>query len=103
MKLIRELSERIEEEIKDVKMYAKLATREKESHPMLAETLYSISRQETEHVNRLHEGVAQIIAEYRKEHGEPPAEMLAIYNYLHEKHIEQFAEAKKIQDIYAGK
>ena len=46
MKLIKELEELIEEEIHDVKKYAKMATELKEEHPALAQVLYNIKHQE---------------------------------------------------------
>jgi len=42
----------------------------------------------------------QLIASYRKEKGEPPADMLAIYNYVHEKLIDEEKEVKILQQIY---
>lgn len=103
MRLIKQLSERLEDEIKGVRIYAKMAIETKEEHPMLADVLYSISRQESEHVMKLHDGVANLIAEFRREKGEPPKEMMALYEYLHEKHIDDFNDAKRYQDIYSGK
>lgn len=102
MRLIRDLSERIEDEIKGVKIYAKMAIEVKEEHPVLADMLYSISRQESEHVSKLHDGVASLITEFRRDKGEPPKEMLAVYEYLHEKHIDDFNDAKRYQDIYSS-
>lgn len=103
MKLIKELSEMIEDEIGDVRKYAKKALEVRENYPLLADVLYSISRQESEHMNKLHEQVARIIADYRAKNGEPPADMLAIYDYLHKKQIDEYADAKRYQDIYSGR
>lgn len=103
MKLIRELSEMIEDEVCDIKKYAKMADAVKEDHPQLANVLYTISTQEEGHQQMLHNEVVKIIAEYRKEHGEPPAAMLAVYEYVHKKHIDKLAEAKRYQDIYRSK
>lgn len=103
MKLIEYLSERIEEEIEDARQYALKALEVKGERPELAETLYNLSRQETEHVNKLHEQVARIIIDYRNKNGEPPADMMAIYEYLHKKHIEKATEAKRVQDMYNGR
>lgn len=103
MKLIRELSEMIEDEVCDIKKYAKMAVEVKEDHPQLANVLYTISTQEDGHQQMLHNEVVKIIAEYRKEHGEPPAAMLAVYDYVHKKHIDKLAEAKRYQEIYRSK
>ena len=103
MKLIREISEMIEDEDCDIKKYAKMADEVKEDHPQLANVLYTISTQEDGHQQMLPNEVAKIIAEYRKEHGEPPAAMLAVYEYVHKKHIDKLAEAKRYQEIYRSK
>lgn len=103
MRLIKELSGMLEDEIKGVEEYARLAIKVRDEAPTLAEMLYTISKQEAEHVNKLHEGVTQLVNEYKRTKGEPPKEMQAVYNYLHEKHIDDYKEAKRYQDIYAGK
>ena len=95
MKLIKELEELIEEEISDVKKYAKLATEMKHDRPSLAQVFYNLSTQEEGHQQMLHNEVVKIIEEYRKEKGNPPPEMQAIYAYVHKKHIEKMAEARR--------
>jgi citrate synthase len=100
MKLIRELEEMIEDEVHDVKKYAKMAVELKAEHPQLAQVLYTISTQEEVHQQMLHDEVVKIIENHRKMHGEPPAAMMAVYEYLHKKHIDKLADAKRYQDIY---
>lgn len=100
MKLIRELEEMIDEEIEGVRNYALKAAELKSSHSSLAQTLYNISVQEDSHQAALHNEVVKIIEEHRRTHGEPPAAMLAVYDYLHKRHIDKLAEARKYQDIY---
>lgn len=100
MKLIKELEELIEEEIRDVKKYAKLAAELKSEYPNLAQTLYTISLQEDGHQSALHTEVVKIIDEYKKKNGEPPAAMLAVYEFLHKRHIENMAEARRYQELY---
>ena len=102
MKIIKILSKKIEEEICDAKDYAKMAIKYKEEHPELSRTLYNISLQEMEHMNLLHKEVTEIIRKYRETNGEPPADMLAVYNYLHEEQIEKAAEVKSLQSMYSG-
>ena len=48
-------------------------------------------------MNMLHAQVVKIIEAYRKENGEPPAAMLAIYEYLHDKQIDELAEVTALQ------
>lgn len=103
MKIIQELSEHIEDEIKDAACYAKMALKCKAEYPSLAETFYSLSIDETGHMNALHEEVVKLINTYKKDHGEPPAAMLAVYNYLHKRQIEQAKEAKIYQTMYEEK
>ena len=100
MKLIKELEELIEDEVHDVKKYAKMAVELKSDHPQLAQVLYTISAQEEGHQQMLHGEVVRIIEQYRREHGEPPAAMMAVYDYVHKKHIERMAEAKRYQEMY---
>lgn len=100
MKIIKKIEELIEEEIHDQKKYAKLAAEVKAEHPMLAQLMYNISTQEEGHASALHNEVVKIIEQYRKEHGAPPPAMQAVYDFMHERHIEKAAEAKHYQDIY---
>ena len=100
MKLIERLSDKIEEEIWDAKNYVKMAIEVKEEYPELSRTLYNISTQEMEHMNLLHGEVTQIIKRYRETQGEPPADMMAVYNYLHKKQIGMSLDVKTLQSMY---
>ena len=100
MKIIEKLSEMIEEEIGDAKKYAKKALEVKDTDRQLADVFSVLSAEEMRHMQILHNEVARIIAAYRKEHGEPPAAMLAVYDYLHKKQIEQAEAVKTYQSMY---
>lgn len=100
MKLIKELEELIEDEISDVKKYAQMAAELKAEHPGLAQVLYTISTQEEAHQAAIHTEVVKLIEEHRRSHGEPPATMMAVYDYIHKRHIEKMAEARRFQEIY---
>lgn len=100
MKIIEKLSEMIECEIEDAEKYAKCALKYKSENSMLAELFYSLSLDETQHQNKLHKAVVELINEYRSNNGEPPANMLAVYEYLHDKQIEEAAEVKNLQMMY---
>lgn len=100
MKIIKILSEKIEEEVCDAMSYAKMSIEYKENYPELSRTLYNLSMQEMEHMNMLHSEVTEIIRKYRETEGEPPADMMAIYDYLHNKQIEKALEVKTLQAMY---
>ena len=100
MKVIKVLSEKIKEELCDAKSYAKMAIEYKEEYPELSRTLYSLSTQEMEHMNKLHGEVTEIIRKYREQNGEPPADMLAVYEYLHKEQIDMAVEVKTMQAMY---
>ena len=102
MKLIEKLSDMIEDEIDGAECYAKMAVKYKEERPELANLMYALSGEELGHMQKLHNMVVRIIEEYRKDKGEPPASMMAIYEYLHNKQIDEAREVKDLQALYRG-
>lgn len=62
-----------------------------------------LSSEEMRHMQMLHNQVTKIIENYRKNNGEPPVEMTAVYDYLHEKFIEEAKEVKMLQQMYMEK
>lgn len=100
MKLIKDIVEMISDEIEGAEHYAKSALKHKSDNPVLAKTFYDISTDEMRHVDLLHSEVVKLIEEHRKTKGEPPASMMAVYDYLHEKHIEEAKEVKILQNRY---
>jgi len=100
MKIIKILSEKIQEEVGDARSYSEMAIKYKDDYPELSRTLYNISMQEMDHMNLLHNEVTEIIRKWRETNGEPPADMLAVYDYLHNKQIEKALEVKTLQTMY---
>lgn len=102
MKIIQKLSEKIEDEIHDAECYAKMALEYRDEYPELARIANNLSAQEMDHMNSLHQIVVQLIDQYRRTNGEPPADMLAVYNYLHKKHIDHAAAVNVLRSMYKG-
>jgi Mn-containing catalase len=97
MKLIKDITELVEEELDGAENYIKMALAHKDDNASLAKVLYEISTQEMNHVAMLHDEVKKMIQDYRREKGDPPAAMLAIYEYMHKRHIDKAARIKMLQ------
>ena len=100
MKLIECLSEKIEDEISDAEEYINLASKWKDDYPDTADLFYELSVEEMGHMEKLHAEVVELIDEYRKEKGDPPKEMMFVYDYLHKRHIDKAAKVKSKQELY---
>ena len=100
MKIIKCLSELIGEELSDADKYIDLAERWKTDNKEAADLFHQLSVEEMGHVDKLHDEVKRLIDEYRAEHGEPPKEMMVLYEYLHEQHIGQATRIRVKQAMY---
>lgn len=102
MQIIKKLSEMIGEEIDDSEKYIRCALNNKEQYPALADLFAKLSDEEMRHMTLLHEQVVKMIEDYRKTNGEPPVAMMAVYDYVHQQHIDHVAEVKVLQAMYKG-
>ena len=99
MEIIKQISEKIDEELHDAEKYIKCAYKVEEAHPQLADTYYQLSLEEMKHVTMLHEAVVMIINDYKREHDVPEG-MQVLYDYLHERQIRWAAKIKAKQEQF---
>ena len=100
MEVIKCMSEDIEKTMDMAAENIQKAIKYKEEYPIAAKSFYNKSVALMESIKGMHDGTVTIIKAYREEKGEPPAPMMAIYNYLHERSMEKAAMVKNLQDIY---
>lgn len=100
MKIIKCLSENIENTLDAAEENIKMAMMYKEEYPIASKAFYTQSVVLMDSIKMQHDAVVALIEGYKKEKGEPPAPMMAIYNYMHERHINKSAAIKALQELY---
>lgn len=100
MKVIKCLSEDIEHELDLAEDYIKRAVKYQMDYPVAAKAYYNQSVNKMNVIKDLHDAVVSLINSYKTEKGEPPAPMMAIYDYMHERQMSQAAAIKNMQDLY---
>ena len=100
MEIIKCIAEKITEEVHDADAYIELAMEYKEDEPDAAETFYELSTEEIGHAEKLHEVVEDLIRDYREKNGKPPEGMMTLYEYLHEKQIQEAMRVRVKQGMY---
>ena len=99
MEIIKQISEKIDEELHDAEKYIKCAYKVDEEYPQLADTYYKLSLEEMKHVTMLHESVVSIIEEYKRSNSVPPG-MQTLYDYLHNRQIKWATKIKAKQEQF---
>ena len=98
MKIIRCISEKIQEELQDAEAYIDLAIEWKKDDEEAAELFYELSKEEMGHMEKLHDQVTAEIAEYKRTEGQPPEGMMELYDWMHKKNV---ADAMRIKVKHA--
>ena len=102
MKIIRCLSEKIQEELQDAEAYIDLAMAWKDDDEDAAELFYELSGEELGHMEKLHDQVTAEISEYKRTEGEPPEGMMELYNWMHKKHTTDAMRIKVKRAMFKG-
>jgi hypothetical protein len=99
MEIIKNIVEKIDDELMDAEKYIKCAYKVSEDYPQLADTYYQLSLEEMKHVTMLHEAVVSIINEYKRSNTVPEG-MQVLYDYLHERQIKWATKIKAKQEQF---
>lgn len=99
-RIIRDISTDIKCKIKEADRDIRKAIEKVSSYPSLAVKLYSFSVERLEEVDELHEEVVKEIEMYRKNNGEPPQQMLSLWDWEHESIMKDVTEIKLLQEYF---
>lgn len=99
MRIIKELSKRIKEELGDAEWYAEKALEHKAEHPEVADLYHHLAKTEMGHANDLHDKVVALIRKASGEKTVPPV-MREMWAWQHEEIIEEQAEVMRLIDMY---
>lgn len=101
MKIIKCMSEDIECTLDIAEENIKKAVMYREEYPAAAKAFYTKSVMLMDSIKPIHDAVIGLIDSYRKEKGVPPEGMMAVYDYMHERHMNKAAAIKALQEMYS--
>lgn len=99
MKEIKIIVGYIQDELKDAEKYAKQALYYKDVNKPASDMYAQLSREELVHMERLHDHAVKVINKWRDENGAPPAAMLAVWDWEHDKMLEHTAKVRHLLDM----
>lgn len=100
MKELKEIIRDIGAKLEDAECYAKEAVKHKEQFPALASTYARIAQDELNHVDMLHRHAVEMIESKERSGAEAPASMRAVWEWEHEKQIDEAADVRRLLDMY---
>lgn len=100
MKILKHMIEKSEDTLDEIEWYAEKALHYKAEHKAVADVYNKIADMHVTIYEMLHKQMVDLIDEHRRMGHNPPPEMLAIWEYEHEKLIKEFAEAKTMVEEY---
>lgn len=100
MKILKHMIEKSEDTLDEIEWYAEKALHYKPEHKAIADVYNKIADMHVTIYEMLHKQMVDLIDEHRRMGHNPPPEMLAIWEYEHEKLIKEFAEAKTMVEEY---
>ena len=100
MKILKHLISKGDDTLDEIGWYAEKALMYKNEHKALADTYIKIAEIHLSVFDMLHKQMIELIEEHKRMGHTPPADMLAIWEYEHEKMIKELKEDKILIDEY---
>ena len=100
MKILKDLIEKMDDTLDEIEFYGTKAHHLRAEHKALADTYIKVADMHIEIYTMLHDKVVELINEEKRKGIAPPPEMMAIWNYEHEKLVKEFSEAKFLVEDY---
>jgi hypothetical protein len=100
MKVLTTLIEKADSTLDEIHWYAEKAHHLRAEHKELADAYIKIADMHVDIFKMLHDRMVDLIEEEKRKGRTPPPEMLAIWNFEHEKLVKKFAEAKFLVEDY---
>lgn len=100
MKILVNLIDKANDTMEEIEFYAEKAHSLRHEHKELADVFIEIATMHVDIYKMLHEQMVDLIEAERKKGNTPPPEMLAIWNYEHERLVKEFSEAKFLVEDY---
>lgn len=100
MKELKEIIADIDSILDDAEMYAKESVKHKTQYPSLAGTYCRIAQDDLAHAEMLHKHAVEMIENKKKTGEEAPALMQAVWDFEHERYIDDVADVKRLIEMY---
>lgn len=100
MKILVSLIDKANDTMDEIEWYAEKAHHIRTEHKELADTYIKVAEMHIDIYKMLHERMVDLIDEERRKGRTPPPEMLAVWEYEHERLVKDFAEVKYLVEDY---
>lgn len=100
MRILVELIEKAEDTMEEVEWYAEKAHSLRATHKELADTYIELAETHIEIYKKLHKEMVELIEEERQKGIQPPAGMIEMWNFQHERLVKDFSELKYLVEEY---
>lgn len=100
MKILEVLINKMNDTLEEIEFYATKAHSLKQEYKSLADTYIKVADMHIDIYTMLHDRVIELINEEKRKGVAVPPEMLAIWNYEHEKLVKDFSEVKFMVEDY---